>query len=108
MPIVGATILPCVETATSRNPMIGPVQENDTKANVNAIRKMLSNPVVLSDFSSIFVDHDDGNVISNAPRNEAANTTNSRQKKILNTALVAKALRALAPKSKVTASPSNT
>ena len=88
--------------------MIGPVQENDTKANVNAIRKMLSNPVVLSDFSSIFVDHDDGNVISNAPRNEAANTTNSRQKKILNTALVAKALRALAPKSKVTASPSNT
>ena len=88
--------------------MIGPVQENDTKASVNAIRKMLSNPVVLSDFSSIFVDHDDGRVISNAPRNEAANTTNNRQKKILNTALVAKALRALAPKSNVTAKPSNT
>ena len=88
--------------------MIGPVHENDTNANVNAIRKMLSSPVVLSDFASILVDHDDGNVISNAPKKEAANTTKSKQKKILNTAFVAKAFRALAPKSNVTAKPSNT
>ena len=88
--------------------MIGPVHENETNAKVNAIRKMLNKPVVLSDLASILVDHDDGRVISNAPRNEDANTTNSKQKKILNTALVAKALRALAPKSNVTAKPSNT
>jgi hypothetical protein len=88
--------------------MIGPVHENDTKARVNAIRNMLSNPVVLSDFASTLVCHDEGKVISNAPKNEAANTTNNRQKKILNIALVAKALSALAPKNNVTAKPSNT
>ena len=108
IPIVGATILPWVETATSRNPMIGPVHENDTKARVNAIRNMLSNPVVLSDLASTLFCQDEGNVISKAPKNEAANTTNNRQKKILNIALVARALRALAPKSNVTAKPSNT
>ena len=31
MPIVGERILPWVDTATRRNPMIGPVQENDTR-----------------------------------------------------------------------------
>ena len=108
IPMVGATMLPCVETATNRKPIIGPVHEKDTKAKVNAIRKILSKPVVLSDFSSIFVDHAAGNVISKAPKNEAAKTTNNRQKKMLNTALVAKALSALAPNSKVTAKPNST
>ena len=108
IPTAGPMMLPDVPISTRRNPMIGPVHENDTKARVNAIRKMLSNPVVLSDFASTLFCHDEGNVISNAPKNEAANTTNNRQKKILNIALVAKALRALAPKSNVTAKPSNT
>ena len=88
--------------------MIGPVHENDTNVRVKAMRKMLSSPLVFSDFMSILLLHDDGSVISNAPKNEAANTMSSRQKKILNMALVERALRALAPKSSVTASPSTT
>ena len=108
MPMVGATILPCVDTATSRKPIIGPVQEKDTSASVKAIRKMESKPVVLPDFSSILLDHEEGRVSSKAPKNEAAKTTSNRQNRMLNTALVARALSALAPKSSVTASPNNT
>ena len=69
---------------------------------------MLSMPLVFSDFWSILLLHDDGSVISNAPKNDAANTSSSKQKKMLNTALVDKAFRALAPKSIVTTSPSKT
>ena len=108
MPIVGERILPWVDTATRRNPMIGPVQENDTRVRVNAMRKILRRPLVFSDFSSILLLHDDGRVISNAPKNDAANTTRRRQKKMLNMALVERALRALAPKSNVTTRPSTT
>src|SRR5574344_2928219 len=97
-----------VLTATSRNPMMGPVHENDTNVSVNAMRNILSSPLVFSDLASILLLHDDGSVISNAPKNEAANTTNSRQKNMLNTALVDRALRALAPKSSVTTRPSTT
>ena len=53
-------------------------------------------------------DHDEGRVSSKAPRKEAAKMTSNRQKKMLKKALVAIALRALAPKSKVTASPRST
>ena len=88
--------------------MIGPVQEKDTNTSVKAMRKMLSRPVVDSDLASILLDHDAGSVSSKAPKNEAAKTTSSRQKKMLNTAFVAKAFSALAPKSSVTASPSST
>ena len=87
---------------------MGPVHENDTNVRVKAIRKILSMPLVFSDFMSILLLHDDGNVISNAPKNDAANTTSRRQKKILKMALVDRALRALAPKSKVTTSPRTT
>ena len=40
--------------------------------------------------------HLEGNVISNAPKKEAANTTSIRQKRILNTAFVESAFSALA------------
>ena len=82
--------------------MMGPVQENDTNASVNAIKKMLSRPVVFSDFWSILLLQEAGNVSSNAPKKEAAKTTSSRQKKILKTALVDMAFSALGPKSSVT------
>ena len=108
MPMVGPRMEPCVDTATRRNPMMGPVHENDTNASVKAMRKMESSPVVLSDLASTFDDHDEGSVSSKAPKKDAANTTNSRQNRMLNTALVARALRALAPKSSVTAKPSRT
>ena len=108
IPTVGAMMLPSVLTATRRNPMMGPVHENDTSDSVNAMRKMLSMPLVDSDLRSILLLHDEGSVISNAPKNDAANTTSSRLKKMLNTALVERALSALAPKSSETMSPSAT
>ena len=108
MPMVGAIMSPCVDTATNRKPMMGPVQEKETRASVNAIRKMESRPVVDSDFWSILFDHDEGNVSSKAPKNEAAKTMSRSAKKMLNTALVDSAFRADAPKSSVTSRPSTT
>ena len=115
IPRVGPRMFPCVDTVTSRKPMMGPVQEKDTRTRVNAIRKMERWAVRndwrmdrLSAFSSIFVDHDEGSVSSNAPKNEAAKTTSNRAKKMLNQALVLSALRALAPNRAVTSSPKAT
>ena len=97
IPIAGATILPVVETCTNKNPIIGPVQEKDTNESVNAIRKILSNPVVDSALLSTALLHFEGNVISNAPK-----------KRILKIALVDKAFNALAPKINVIAKPNAT
>ena len=108
IPMAGATMLPDVDTSTNKKPMIGPVQEKDTNANVNAMRKMLSKPVVFSALLSTALLHDEGKVISNAPKKEMANTTSIRKKKMLKMALVERALRALAPKSKVTNKPKAT
>ena len=94
-----------METATSKKPIIGPVQENETSARVNAIRKMAARPDArLFRLSTLSV-HEEGSVISNAPRKEAAKTTSRRQKKILNNALVAKSLSLLAPHKPVTTRP---
>ena len=84
------------------------MQEKDTSDKVNAIKKMLSRPLVASALLSTAVLHLEGNVISNAPKKEAANTTNIKQKRILNTAFVESAFSALAPKISVMASPSVT
>ena len=85
--------------------MIGPVQEKETSDRVNAIRKMLSNPVVCSALLSTALLHLEGRVISNAPKKDAANTISIRQNRILKIALVDRALSALAPKIRVIASP---
>ena len=108
MPIAGATTLPVVDTSTSKKPMIGPVQENDTNERVNAIKKMLNKPLVCSALLSTALLHLDGRVISNAPKNEAANTTNIKKNRMLKTALVERAFKALAPKIKVMAKPNVT
>ena len=108
IPIAGATTLPVVETCTNRNPIIGPVQEKDTSDNVNAIKKILSNPLVASALLSTAVLHFAGSVSSKAPKKEAANTINIRQNRILKTALVERAFNALAPNIKVMASPNAT
>ena len=49
-------------------PIIGPVHENDTNTSVNAMKNMLSKPVVLSAFASMAFDQRDGSVSSNAPK----------------------------------------
>ena len=108
MPVSGANRLPLVLTSTSRNPMMGPVQEKLTRLRVKAMRKMLTRPVVVSDFLSTAFVQLLGSVISKPPRKLAANTSSMRKKKILKTALVLSALSALAPKSRVTSRPSAT
>ena len=107
IPTAGPVMLPMVAASTSNVPMIGPVHENDTSVRVNAMKNMLRNPVVLPARLSIWFDHDDGNVMSNAPKNEMANTTSIRKKNTLNTALVDSSLRALAPNARVIINPSN-
>jgi hypothetical protein len=105
IPIVGARMLPLVPSSTNKKPMMGPVHEKDTSAKVNAIKKMLRRPVVASALLSTALLHFEGKVISNAPKNDAANTTSMRQKRRLNTALVERAFKALAPNIKVMAKP---
>ncbi len=85
--------------------MMGPVHENDTRVRVNAMKKMLRSPVVRSAVESILFAHDEGRVMSNAPKKETANTTRSRKKIMLHTALVDNALSELAPNSAVMISP---
>ena len=84
---------------------MGPVQEKDTNDKVNAIRKILSNPLVASALLSTALLHFEGNVNSKAPKKEAANTISIKQNRILNTALVDNAFKALAPNIAVIASP---
>ena len=108
IPMAGAIILPVVETCTSKKPIMGPVQENDTSDSVNAIKKILSKPPVFSALESTALLHLEGRVISKAPKKEAANTTSIKKKKILKTAFVDNEFKALAPKSPVTNSPKPT
>ena len=105
IPMAGAMMLPVVDTSTSRKPMMGPVQEKETNDRVKAMRKMLSRPVVCSALLSTALLQREGKVISKAPKKEAAKTTSMRQNRMLKTALVERAFRALAPKMSVMASP---
>ena len=90
MPMAGPQKLPLVAKSTSRKPMMmmGPVHENETSAKVKAIRKMDSRPLVLLALLSTALDHLLGSLISNMPKNDSANTTSSRHRKMLNTAFL--------------------
>jgi hypothetical protein len=68
--MIGIHTPPLVELMITE-PTIGPVQENDTSTRVNAIKKIPTKPP-LSAPSSLLLTSDEGNVISNAPRNDAA------------------------------------
>ena len=57
----------------SSEPKIGPVQENETIANVSAMKNAPNNPPA-SAFLSILFANPAGRVISNNPKNERANT----------------------------------
>ncbi len=108
MPTVGAMKLPCVAASTSSHPIIGPVHENDTRASVNAMKKRLSQPLELSTLLSILFVHEAGNTISKAPINEKAKVIRRAKKIKLNTGLVARLFKALAPNIAVIISPSVT
>ena len=107
IPIAGPEIFPIVAASTNNVPIKGPVHEKDTRARVNAIKKILITPVVCSAFPSIAFDHLDGNLISNAPKNEIPNTTSKIKNIMLNTALVANSFNFPAPKIAVIAKPNN-
>lgn len=108
MPIAGPNLSPLVAASTRSVPMIGPVQENDTRVSVNAMKKMPMRPVVLSARASIRLMNFEGSLMSNAPKNDTANTTSSRKKMMLQTALVDSALSELAPNRRVTTMPRST
>ena len=106
IPIIGAKP-PFDADSTSNVPTIGPVQENETTANANAIKKM---PIIppLSAFESIFVAQELGKTISKAPKNDNAKTTNKAKKIKLNVTLVDNSFKASAPKIPVINEPNNT
>ena len=72
-------------------PTIGPVQENDTRTRVRAMKKMPASPP-LSELRSLLLTNDEGSVISNAPKNEAANTMNTMKKMMFGSQWVASQL----------------
>ena len=71
-----------VADSTNNVPTIGPVQENETKAKVKAIKNIPKNPPLL-EAESAFVTHVFGKLISKAPKNETAKTTRRKKKNIL-------------------------
>ena len=107
IPIAGAkSDLPAASTKSV--PMMGPVQENETITNVNAISSMLKKPPVERALLSKAVDHESGKVISKSPKKDSAKTTNNAKKKRLTIALVDSALSADAPKIIVISKPNPT
>src|SRR5690606_5830698 len=83
IPTNGPAVPPKYAASTNNGPMIGPVQENDTSASVNAMKNIPIRPP-RSAFLSTLLMSELGNVISNAPKNETANITSNKKKPILN------------------------
>ena len=106
IPSAGASQLPLVAVSTNSKPTMGAVQENDTNTRVKAMRKMLSNPLVCEAFESTAFAQRSGSLISNHPKNDRANTTNNKKRKMLNIAFVDIAFSVSLPKSAVTSNPS--
>ena len=108
IPTAGAAMLPDVENSASSSPMIGAVQEKETSTSVNAIRKIESSPLVAEALLSTELVHLDGSSSSNHPKNDTANTTNTRKMMMLKTAFVDKLFNPLPPEIRVMRNPSST
>ena len=78
---------PSFATFANKVPSKGPVQEKDTMASVPAIKNM---PATLPrpDFASALLAIEEGNTISNKPKNDSANKTNTAKKIRLSQTLV--------------------
>src|SRR5690606_11056623 len=100
IPIAGPKRSPRVAASTSNVPMIGPVQEKETTAKLADIKNNPTNPL-LSELASILLTKELGKVISKAPRNDAANTTNIKKKKKLKIPFVESSFNASGPKAMV-------
>src|SRR5690606_2208954 len=97
IPTAGPKRSPLDAASTNNVPMIGPVQEKETKAKLNAIKNNPTNPP-LSDFASILLTKELGKVSSKAPKKDAAKTTNIKKNKKLNIPFVERAFKASDPK----------
>ena len=106
IPTIGA-IPPLEAASTKRVPTIGPVHEKETIASAKAINKIPIIPPLSAWLSTLFA-QELGNIISKAPKNEAANVTNKTKKIILNQTFVDNAFSASAPKIHVTKNPKTT
>ena len=78
------------------DPAKGPVQENETKTSVNAMKNTPSNPP-LSDFASTLLTKLEGKTISNAPKKEMPKKIKIAKNKRLGIQWVLKKLAKLAP-----------
>ena len=78
---------PSVNVPASSEPSIGPVHENETMANVSAIKKMPPK-FRMPDLVLILLAKPPGNVISKYPKKEIAKTTKTAKKPIFNQILV--------------------
>ena len=107
MPQNGPAIPPPAAACTNSVPIIGPVQLNETRANVKAIKKIPIQPP-FSDFASILLMNELGSTISKAPKNEIANTNNKAKNAKLNQTFVDKECKAPAPNMTVTPRPKPT
>ena len=99
MVMIGVQNSPAVDLM-STEPTMGPVQENDTSTRVRAMKKMPASPLE-SALESLLLTIHEGMVISNAPKNDAAKTMNTRKKRMFGSQCVASQLKMSA----VTASP---
>src|SRR4051812_30641115 len=100
MPTVGFRVSPEAE-AIKMLPTMGPVQENDTRTKVKAMKKTPIQPP-LSACLSTLVSHELGKVISNMPKNDMAKTRKIRKNRILGSQCVLRKLAASPPKSRAT------
>ena len=85
--------------------MIGPVQENETTTSVSAIKKIPAKELTPALLSALLA-HEEGSVISKAPRNETPNKTNKAKNTMLAIQLVARLFKAAGPKINVIKKPS--
>src|SRR5690606_22404467 len=102
--MAGPAMPPC-PAMTSKGPTMGPVQENDTITSVKAMKKIplkLPRPAL----ESVLLVHEDGRVISKAPRNDKPNTTKMIKNTRFAIQLVERLLRALAPNTREISTPS--
>ena len=102
MVMIGVQNSPAVDLM-STEPTMGPVQENDTSTSVRAMKKMPASHLESALESVLFTIHE-GMVISNAPKNDAAKTMNTRKNRMFGSQCVASQLKMSA----VTASPPST
>ena len=106
MPMIGFKKTPW-EAAIKMEPAKGPVQENDTKTRVKAIKKTPINPP-LSDFASTEFTNPEGKTISNAPKNEIPKKINMTKNNRFGIQWVLRKLAKLAPAKKARMVPKNT